>query len=1060
MMAGRCGRKRLLGVFATVAQQHGALPTSSLGLIAELLTPDTAQQCLARAFPALRQLRLTGVTPDTLPPALEALALLVRGSGEDAPTNGTGGGSRDNELGSGQAPNSAAADAGVQPPSAVPSGSAAAALDPDGPMLFGLRPAGLKQFPAAAASGLLGTGPEISSALLGPGRPPPCLPLPSLSDLSFKGAGSFQPELIARLFTSLYGASHVTRLELLSDWLESTVHVSTLQPLTQLKSLALGGVALGLCGEPDALTALCSLTHLQACTIALQTVPQGRAWDDEWLDDGHDRSQLASCALPPSLASLALSHGPHDDGRATPLVHLSGLSATSTLTSLNLTDVVAQFDLAAITQLTSLRVISAPHTDLELDGGISNLCSLTELVASGLTSYKYDMVPDGDLAIMQPLSYVLPPRLPQATLTFNTQRRRHGGGVALFGLERLCAGEHMTRLEIGDASFDCPSMQLKARSVAGLVGLKELVAPSADLYGNSRENLANLTALTLLQLQHLEYVPLQRATHTDSDEDEEDSHQDERLTGDVAARARTEPAWPLPPNLQRLCLGAEASHGWPELELSLSVLERVICANGPARLELYGSYDGDLNVEALRGLAGLQQLHAPSVCVELGPGGLSPLSALTAIRVRGITFAAEGSGAGSAPAGETELAPSLLPPGLRILELGEPLPGARGPQWQLLGRLGTAPPTLHTVTPMPQCLILDGPSELVTESGALRPEAESLLCNAARFLASLPQPPHYLAVGLRPRPASTWREPSLEPGQTGPARLVAPERQRWQLLPVGAGKAAAPGGDSSAAGSGAGSGGAAGTATALLQGSHAPWLAAVGCIPLEKLVLTRVRLGPEDLAALADHMPHLKELTLALCELPDLPALRLLGGLERLQVLRLDCGGWFGVPWFGEPWAEGDWAYLPPAVPLACALAQERIDGLWSDLLFTDSDEEGCLPEPGEAAATAPKPAMSCPPACMGLGAAVSQRLAEPDPCVHCTCFGAGEVPPGAAEALLGLCRSAPASLRHVGLKHWGCPRSGPARALEGLVEQLRPRLEAEGRGGVRVAPEMMFEEL
>ncbi|KAG2501496.1 hypothetical protein HYH03_000004 [Edaphochlamys debaryana] len=308
-------RQRLLSAFARTSLQR-SFPTTSLTVVLGLLTPTTAP-ALACAFPALQRLCLAtpATASDRLLPAAQALALLT-GSG-----TGTGHGEQPGEAGR--------QGLGGAESSADPCGSAAAGGSAPGPTQTAVAAASLEPFYGAA----------VTIPPLQPGRPG----LAGLRELELCSNGTIPPPLLAPLFGSLAG---ITQLEL-AQGLTSAVHITSLQPLTQLRRLTLKEVELRVGGEPEGLTALLALTRLAVSTIAMRGPPVDANWielnEEEQELQLIDRRQLPSCELPARLEGLALGSGvDRRDGRREGLRLLSGLSGGRSL--------------AALTALTLLRV--------------------------------------------------------------------------------------------------------------------------------------------------------------------------------------------------------------------------------------------------------------------------------------------------------------------------------------------------------------------------------------------------------------------------------------------------------------------------------------------------------------------------------------------------------------------------------------------------------------------------------------------------------------------------------------------------------------------------------
>ncbi|KAG2492301.1 hypothetical protein HYH03_009541 [Edaphochlamys debaryana] len=891
--------QELLSAFACTSLQR-SLPTTSLHLALKLLTPSTAP-ALACAFPALRRLCLflPATASDRILPAAQALALLT-GSG-----TGTGHDEQQPAEAGGQG-------LGGAESSAAPCGSAAAGGSAPGPAQSAVAAAGLEPLPSAA----------VTIPPLQPGRPG----LAGLRELKLFSDGVIPPPLLAPLFGGLAG---ITQLEL-TEGLVSAVHVTSLQPLTQLRRLSLQAIELRVGGEPDGLTALSALTHLAVSAIAMREPPVDANWIDlnqeEQELDEMDRRQLPSCELPAQLEVLALG-GCVDDGgeRWDGLQLLSGLSGGPCLTRLDLSalsDYESCFYAFYITRLTSLQQLYTPKTTLVLDSGLSQLTALTQLVASDLQSTHELMPnPDGPGFVIHLHPCTLPPRLPCLTLTGKCGAwhpgRQDPGPPKLLGQVGLVTGtEHLTRLELLN---DQGKFQIPAGPLAGLVGLKELDLPRADLLGPG--SLAELTALTLLRVRRLVRPSPESAAG--------------------AAEAGPPPpaeegaVFELPPNLQLLTVKYLADRYAPSMDdFILSgppAPVRLTCAHGPARLHISGDWRQPLlSANLLLGLAGLRELEAPCARLCLGPAGLSAHTSLTAINVYALVLSEESlEGAGAA------CGAPLLPPRLQKLMLRDRL------SMEELAALGRAPEGLRSPLCAGLRLVERGH---VASSGELLPAAQDTVCRAARFLAAVAEPPTQFSIELG---SPQVRSPDDE-YMTSPV---------WHLLPVGSMAASAAGG----AGGNEGS----------VPPSHAPWLAALGGMPLRRLSLWSVALSPRDLRALASHMTQLQVLTLSVSDLRDLSSLPLLGGLRQLQELQLDS----------------------PAL---------------------DETE-------------------------------------SPSYCPHCKEYGSRAVPPGAAEALLGLCVAAPDTLRRVRLNFFGCKRSQPAFGLRALVRVLQPQLEAGGRSGVEL---------
>ncbi|KAG2484756.1 hypothetical protein HYH03_016410, partial [Edaphochlamys debaryana] len=437
-----------------------------------------------------------------------------------------------------------------------------------------------------------------------------------------------------------------------------------------------------------------------------------------------------------------------------------------------------------------------------LFGGISQLQTLTKLVA-------------GDLALVGDAACQLPARLPELTLTFKHQptvepcRKLWSRGIR--------ATQNLTRLEVlVGGAFNC---YLRPESLLGLVGLKELVAPDVRLIATG--SLESLTALTLMRLDRL--------TQAGPDDIPPNAQ------GGVAAQPGPIPAadLELPPNLQLLQLVArrplDPSIRFPELDLfSAQGSGRLGCANGPARLELRGPFTASpMWVRGVRGLTALKELVVDAPTIRLGKHGLRSLTALTSLELQCASIAAAPAPAGGAPAADAP-PPSLLPRRLQRLVLGR-----EHTPWEVWDAVGRLPSTLQDVPVVPRAFALTEGSH-VSETGELLPAAQAMVCRVARLLASLPEPPQALHVGLEVR----WEDSTTQPEEQQERRDPG-QPSRWLLLPVGFGAAAASSGGVEAP-------------------SHAPWLEALGGLPLRQLELTRVRLAEEDLRALVTHMPQLQ----------------------------------------------------------------------------------------------------------------------------------------------------------------------------------------------------------
>ncbi|KAG2501515.1 hypothetical protein HYH03_000022 [Edaphochlamys debaryana] len=590
--------------------------------------------------------------------------------------------------------------------------------------------------------------------------------------------------------------------------------------------------------------------------------------------------------LPPSLHTLTL-------GR---LEGLSGLRGAPALTRLDLCDVASPFHVTCITQLGALQSLSVRGADLALHESFSRLQELTQLVTRDLVGRPVQQPAGGAggaaAAAGAQRSYPLPPRLRELQLMgCEGQMLRCVGGLE--------GSEHLTRLEVWENSQ--VESSLPAGPLAGLVGLRELVAPSANLLGPD-----SLAALTLLRVRHL-LLPPRAPVHAAPP----GLPQGEGVAADgedgveglgPAPAPPPPPDWELPPNLQLLRLGRhdEAGSAYvyaPDGDvLGYQGAGCLVCAHGPTRLLIDSHVPWAQRADALLGLAGLRELDIPGAPLFLGPSGLTTLSAISSIRAHSFQRnCSNDEEAGAQP-------PALLPPYLErlVMEYGtEPPPGPA--VWAALGR---APPTLQHAEPLPRGFFLEL-EEHVGDSGELYASVQKYMCPAARFQGSLPEPPTRFRVELLPPPRC-----GPEPFPIRPSR--------WQLLPAGSDEAA--------------TGGVGGEAPLLPPPSHAPWLSALGGMRLRRLDLKRIRLCAEDLAALATHMPHLEALSLSLCELPAPSSLPLLAGLRRLQELGLDCGGEAQGPTrftFASLWGKEPPPSPPPHMEpgAACPQCAERGGG-------------------------------------------------------------------------------------------------------------------------------------
>ncbi|KAG2482380.1 hypothetical protein HYH03_018676 [Edaphochlamys debaryana] len=954
----------------------------------ELLSADTAA-AVATAFPCLRALRLVaGENAAELAGATEGLTLLLQGvegspADEDISECGTEPAGTDGEAGQ-----EATAGASGSAPVGLPRSDGGNPLQPVAASSPWPTGEALSRFPGAVASGLLSCSPVPL-----PLRFPPALTC--LHELCLSGQGQPPPTHMATLLALASRLPALTRLEL-SGELGAVVHVCCLRQLTRLQALVLECGELRVGGDPHGLTALAALTRLEVGRLANKRPPLQAGAEGPWVQ--HEQA-WPLCALPPRLSELALRNVREDGRRERPhairsvLMDLLGLTSTPSLTRLDLTGATGAGDLYAhlLSRLTGLQQLVMPDSDLVLHPGISQLAGLTQLVARNM--YVSRMAPAAAQAahgaiLVAPgawaTTFSLPPRLPQLTLA----RSGDGPWLPLQRVARLDAGPHFTRLELTGSAGDSA---LSARALAGLVGLRELVAPGVDLEGPA--GMSALTALTLLRVRRLLHSQPQHAG----------LHQY---------------PWMLPPSLELLWVDAEVGGAGDDASrrsmLSVNGCGYLESSQGPTRLHVSGPCPGFLCADAVRGLTGLQKLEAPGSALRIGRHGFTALTALTSMWVGSIEV--EASEPGSDLAQGEAPAPSRLPPRLQRLQVESRLPWAA---------LGPIPPTVReVVAPLPTGIALRAH---VAESGELLRSGQQRIVALARFLASLPEPPASFAVALEPRAPRAVRAPA--PAQPSRWRLLpvwfsrtaaagggfggampppnfAPEPfppiqpYPWQLLPPGSDEAAAAGGRSEAA--------------PLPAPSHAPWLSALGGMRLRRLELKRIRLCAEDLGALATHMPLLEALSLALCELPAPSSLPLLAGLRRLQELELDCGGWFGG-FSGEDWRRHD-----NRVPPLC---------VW---------EEACRGGAGEVERAAP---LQGPPVVEGVV-----------PYPHCAERGGGALPPGAAEGLLGLCVAAPGTLRRVRLGHSGCGRSGPALALGPLVREVQLQLAAFGRTGVEFA--------
>ncbi|KAG2492302.1 hypothetical protein HYH03_009542 [Edaphochlamys debaryana] len=708
--------QKLLGAFARTSLQH-SLPTASQTILLGLLTPSIAPT-LACAFPALRRLCLCLFLPatasDRLLPAAQALALL-RGSG-----TGTGHGEQQPAEAGGQG-------LGGAESSAAPCGLAAAGGSAPGPAQSEAAAAGLEPFPSAA----------VTIPPLQPGRPG----LAGLRELELSSDGVVPPPLLAPLLGSL---AVITQLEL-TEGLVSAVHITSLQPLTQLRRLSLQAIELRVGGEPDGLTALLALTHLAVSAIAMRGPPVDANWIE--LNDVEQELSmmgqwLPSCELPSRLEVLALGSGPY-------------------------------FYAYYITSLTSLQQLYAPNTLLILDPGLSQLTGLTQLVVRDLLSLPG---PDGpDLAEpLQPCA--LPPRLPCLTLTgeggaWYTSWGDPNPPKPLGHVGLLTGTEHLTRLE----DLNERSRQMPMGSLTGLVGLKELDLPWGTLLGPG--SLSALTALTLLRVYRL-VVPSPKAAAAAAEAAAAAAGAD--AAGPPPPPPENATAFELPPNLQLLTVGSIAGGFDSNLDVLVEpTAARWTCARGPARLHIGGGgCQSRLAADLLLGLAGLRELEAPGVKLCLGPAGLSAHASLTAINVQALVFP-EGALEASA-CGADERSVSLLPPRLEQLLLSWPLKLAE------LAALGRALEGLRS-PPSENVLVFEEGKDMAP-SGELLSAAQDTVCKAARFLAALAEPPTQFSLGVWKRKSDAPDDPDLESS--------AP-RPRLKLLPVGSMAASAAGaGDS------------------------------------------------------------------------------------------------------------------------------------------------------------------------------------------------------------------------------------------------------------------------
>ncbi|KAG2483011.1 hypothetical protein HYH03_018091 [Edaphochlamys debaryana] len=236
---------------------------------------------------------------------------------------------------------------------------------------------------------------------------------------------------------------------------------------------------------------------------------------------------------------------------------------------------------------------------------------------------------------------------------------------------------------------------------------------------------------------------------------------------------------------------------------------------GLTRLEL-SSVGTALPAAALRGLTRLREL----VGYDVDVAGVSGLCALTSLKANHLVPFVGGKpwvADATVPVSTVESWP--LPPGLERLVLSPQHPEelgflSPGPGLREVALTGICGPSPSHVT-----LVLNQGRHTASEdSEELLPAAEEALCRAAAFLAAYVKSARCLSISFDP-------DEALGDVEAYP-----------RLQPVGGAAAMAEG-----------------------RPSHGRWLAAVGAVPsLTRLVLTGIRLAPQDFDSIANHMPGLE----------------------------------------------------------------------------------------------------------------------------------------------------------------------------------------------------------